>query len=351
MPIHRIAILGGTGFVGRHLAERLCQDGHHVRVLTRNRERHREDLLVLPGLELVQTDVHDAAAFEKQIADRDVVINLVGILNERVPGRTDFPPGRHGDFERNHIELPRLVANTCARLGIRRLLHMSALGASPLAPSAYLRSKGIGEEIVRQAGEDSARLGHFAYLDGPKLVWGRGLWVTVFRPSVIFGEGDSFFNRFASLLRRIPGVLPLAQVQARMQPVWVEDVVEAFAKSIDSRSTFGKAYCLCGPKVYTLGELVRYTQTLTGTHRLVVPVCDSLATLQASLLEKLPGKLLTRDNLRSLSVASTCSGSDLEQAFGLKPASVESIVPTYLGRQADRAGRLSEIRNRRTAER
>ena len=347
MP-HRIVILGGSGFVGRHLAERLCQQGHQVRVLTRNRERHREDLLVLPGLELVQANVHEPVELERQLQDRDVAINLVGILHERRPGRNDLPPERHGDFEKNHIELPRLLANTCARLGVQRLLHMSALGANPVGPSAYLRSKGIGEEIVRQAGENSAALGHFTYLNGPKLVWGRGLHVTSFRPSVIFGDGDSFFNQFAKLLRSVPLFIPLAKAKAKLQPVWVEDVVSAFVQAIDDPKTFGKSFDLCGPKVYTLAEILRYTQSLIGKHQAIVPLCDLLATLQASIFEKLPGKIITRDNLLSLSVDNVCQHNDLLHAFGIEATALESVVPEYIG--GGRAAQFSAARQRRAGQ-
>ncbi len=347
MATHKICILGGSGFVGRHLAERLSQDGHSIRILTRNRERNRENLLVLPGVEVVEADVHDPIALEKQLEGRDVVINLVGILNENHSGRKDYPPERHGDFEKNHVELPRLVANTCGRLGIPRLLHMSALGASPIGPSAYLRSKGIGEEIVRQSGENSAEIGHFDYLNDPKLLRGRGLKVTSFRPSVIFGEGDSFFNRFAQLLRNIPFLIPLAGINAKMQPVWVEDVVSAYVQSIDDEKTYGKAYDLCGPKVYTLGELVAYTQSLIGTHRAIVPLCNFVGNLQASIMEKLPGKVLTRDNLLSLSVDNVCTRNDLADVFHIQATAIESVVPGYVGKKAARAERLAEIRNRR----
>lgn len=347
MATHKICILGGTGFVGRHLAERLSQEGHQVRILTRNRERNRENLLVLPQVEVVECNVHESIALEQQLQGRDVVINLVGILNENRPGRTDYPPERHGDFEKNHIELPRRVANLCGHLGIPRLLHMSALGANPIAPSAYLRSKGIGEEIVRQSGENSAQNGYFNYLNGPKLLWGRGLKVTSFRPSIIFGEGDSFFNRFAQLLRNIPFFLPMAGTQAKMQPVWIEDVVSAFVQSIDNEKTYGKAYDLCGPKVYTLGELIAYTQSLIGTHRKVIPLCPLLGDLQAGVMEKLPGKVLTRDNLRSLSVDNICSRKDLQEVFGIQATAIESIVPGYLGGKGQHTERLSEIRNRR----
>ena len=338
MTLHKICILGGTGFVGRHLAERLSQKGHAVRILTRNRERHRENLLVLPGVELIEANVHDPVALKKQLAGRDVVINLVGILNER----------HQGDFDRNHVELPRLVVGACNDLGIPRLLHMSALGASPTGPSAYLRSKGTGEEIVRQSNGNRAEMGRFDDLEEPMPLWSHGLKTTSFRPAVIFGEGDSFFNRFAGLLRSIPFFIPLARSKARMQPVWIEDVVSAYVQSMDDEKTYGQAYDLCGPKVYTLGELVAYTQSLIGTRRVIVPLGDFAGNLQASIMERLPGKVLTRDNLLSLSIDSVCTRNDLAESFQIEATSVESIVPGYLGGKGARAERLAEIRNRRS---
>lgn len=344
MAIRRICILGGTGFVGRHITEKLNTKDCFIRVLTRNREKHR-DLLVLPNVDVVEANPNDPMSLSRHLEGMDAVINLVGILNENHPGRKDLPPERRGDFHRIHVELPRLVVNTCAKVGVQRVLHMSALGADPTAPSAYLRSKGLGQEIVRQAGEDSAALGWFTYLDGPKLVWGRGLHVTVFRPSVIFGRGDSLFNRFATLLRRVPLFLPLAKADAKMQPVWVEDVAEAFVKALDNPRTFGQRYDLCGPKVYSLGELVAYARTLIGSRKAVVPLPDWAAYAQAAVLEKLPGHLLTTDNLRSLSVDNTCAGEAFPAVFGIEPSTVEAVVPDYLGKGRSRTERLSRYRH------
>lgn len=342
MAIRKVCILGGTGFVGRHITEKLNARGIRVRILTRQRERHR-DMLVMPNVELIEANPLDPAALSAYLEGMDAVINLVGILNERRTGRKDLPPERRGDFHQLHVELPRLVVNTCAKLGVQRVLHMSALGADPVGPSAYQRSKGLGQEIVRQAGEDSAALGWFTYLNGPKLVWGRGLQITIFRPSIIFGRGDSFFNRFASLLRRIPLFLPLAKPNARLQPVWVEDVAEAYVRALENPRTFGQIYDLCGPKVYTLRELVEYTRSLIGSHKAVLSLPDWMAYAQAGVLEHLPGKLLTGDNLRSLSVDNVCAGESFPAVFGIQPTPVEAVVPTYLGRKS-RTERLSRYR-------
>ncbi len=212
MSEQTICVLGGTGFVGRHLVSRLAERRLQVKVLTRRRERHRA-LLVLPTVKLIEADVHDQAALNQHFQGCDTVINLVGILNER---------GHDGaGFRRAHVELARAVFAACQQSGVRRLLQMSALGADAAAgPSFYLRSKGEAEDYVHaHAGEH--------------------LKVTSFRPSVIFGPDDSFINRFAGLLRFSP-VLPLACPHARFAPVYVGDVADAFMAALSDKTTYGK---------------------------------------------------------------------------------------------------------------
>lgn len=301
MSTHKICLLGGTGFVGKRLAARLSEAGHDIVIFTRHRERQR-DLLVLPTVRLVQGDVYDPEFLRKQFEDRDTVINLVGILNEK---------GRDGrGFARAHTELPEKIVETCRQTGVTRLLHMSALHASPAAPSHYLRTKALGEEAVHRA-------------ENPDF------HVTSFRPSVIFGPGDSFLNRFAGLLRLTPGVFPLACPQARFQPVYVEDVVRAFVESLDNHKTFGQRYDLCGPKVYTLREIVKYVARLIGKRVCIIGLNDALSYLQAATLEFVPGKPFSLDNYRSLKVDSVCE-KGFPEIFGLTPVSLEQIVPTYL---------------------
>lgn len=299
----RIAVLGGTGFIGRSLCERLVADGHEVRILTRRRERHRE-LLVLPTAQVLEADVHNPIVLKREFQGLDAVVNLVGILNES---------GRAGKgFEFAHVELPAKVVQACRQTGVPRLLHMSALHAAPDAPSNYLRSKGRGEKIVHEAHSNK-------------------LQVTIFRPSVIFGPRDSFTNRFASLLRKLPYAFPLACPQARLQPVYVADVVEAFVRSLDLHTSFGERYNLCGPRAYSLHEIVRLlTQTL-GLRRHILPLNDSLSRLQAALLQYVPGKPFTLDNYRSLQVASVCD-APFPEIFGITPRALEEILPTYLNR-------------------
>jgi uncharacterized protein YbjT (DUF2867 family) len=297
----RIAVLGGTGFVGHSLCERLVMAGHEVHILTRHAERHR-DLLVLPTAQVVEADVHSPAVLKREFQGLDAVVNLVGILNES---------GREGKgFERVHAELPAKVVQACRQSGVGRLLHMSALHAAPDGPSHYLRSKSRGEQIVHEA-ESAA------------------LHVTSFRPSVIFGPRDSFTNRFAGLLRQVPLVFPLACPDARMQPVYVEDVAQAFVFALERHASFGQRYDLRGSQVYSLREIVVYLARRLGLKRHILPLSDTLSYLQASVLQFAPGKPFTPDNYRSLQVANVCEAG-FPTIFGIIPGRFEEIVPTYL---------------------
>lgn len=302
MPTARICLLGGTGFVGQHLAARLTQQNYAVKILTRSRARHY-NLVVLPTVTLVEANVYDAATLAREFAGCDAVINLVGILNER---------GHRGrGFRRAHVQLARTVVEACRAAGVLRLLHMSALNAARDAPSYYLRTKAEAAELVLAA---------------------KDLQVTVFEPSVIFGPGDSFTRRFARLLRWAPGVLPLACAKTRFAPVYAGDVSEAMLRSLQARASDGQRYALCGPNVYTLSELLQYLRKLTGYHRLIWSVPRPLSWLQALVLEWLPGKAFSLDNYHSLRVDSVCRDQQGFAAFGIKPAALEAVVPTYLGR-------------------
>lgn len=306
MTIKRsIVILGGSGFVGRQITEKLSAAGHAVKIITRRRERHR-DLLVLPTVTLVEGSVYNDVLLNRELAGQDVVINLVGILNEG--GRSG-----HG-FERVHVELPGRVVQACRKNGVRRLLHMSALQAAPTSPSHYLRSKSHGEALVMEA-ESAA------------------LHVTAFRPSVIFGPGDSFTNRFARLLRLTPLVFPLACPRSRFQPVYVDDVARAFVNALAMSASHGRRYELCGPQVYTLQEIVNYVGALIGVRRRIIPLNDRLSRLQAAVLQYAPGKPFTPDNYRSLSVPSLCSNG-FPPELGIRPQALADVAPTYLGPRA-----------------
>jgi len=306
MRMQRVCILGGSGFIGRHLANRLREHGINSRVITRRRERSRH-MLVIPGMELVEADIYDQAALTAQLKGVDAVINLVGILNEK---------GSDGSgFRRAHVDLTRIAIAACREAGVGRLLQMSALGAdADNGPSHYQQTKGEAENLAMEA-------------------HGKELAVTVFRPSVVFGPGDSFFNRFAGLLK-FSLVFPLPTPEARFAPVFVNDVTEAFARSLTDRNTFGKRYELCGPRVYTMRELVRYTAETAGLKRMIIGCNDKLSRLQARALQLVPGKPYSMDNYLSSTVDNVCTQNGLPE-LGIQPTSVEAVVPRYLsGRSA-----------------
>jgi uncharacterized protein YbjT (DUF2867 family) len=308
MSTARILVLGGSGFVGRHVVARLVAAGWNVVVPTRYRERAKH-LILLPTVDVVEADIHDPLALEQLAAGAYAAINLVGILNER----------RSGDFDRVHVELPRKLVAACGTVRVPRLLHMSALNAGGTAPSRYLRSKGEAEALVADS----------------DLAW------TIFRPSVIFGREDSFLNLFARLEHFLP-VIALACADARFQPVYVGDVANAFVRAVDDDRTHRMRYPLCGPKVYTLRELVAYVGELTGYDRPIVPLGPSLSKLQARVLELLPGKLMSRDNLASIELDSVCD-CDFPAVFGSNPTALEAVAPDYLTPAATRS-RYSGLR-------
>ena len=300
MRIDNVCIIGGSGFVGKHIANLLTTQEINLRIPTRHRERAKE-LLVLPTVDVVEANVHDDAELDRLLVGMDAVINLVGIL--------------HGDFSAAHMELPRKIVAACARNGITRLLHMSALNAGAGRPSAYLRSKGEGEQIVMTS----------------------GLTTTIFRPSVIFGPGDSSLSLFAKL-GRLP-VLLLASPDAKFQPVFVEDVAHAFAASLTAPNTFGERYDLCGPQCYSLRQLVEYAAHVTGHNPVIIGLNDSLSYLEASVMEFLPGKLMTRDNYYSMTVDSVCDcdgPNKLAEVWGIRPNALEEVAPLYLANRMPR---------------
>jgi NADH dehydrogenase len=276
-----------------------------VTVPSRHRERAKH-LILLPTVDVVQTDIMAPGVLERLVRGKQAVVNLIGVLHSRRGGHAQRGSNDYGpDFARMHVELPQAIIAACRSQGVKRLLHISALGVSPAAPSEYLRSKAFGEQAVLAADD---------------------LEVTVFRPSVVFGPEDSFLNTFASLARFFL-VLPVGCPDARFQPVYVGDVVRAMTRALDDPDTHGKAYELCGPHGYTLKELVEFVCRTTGRHRVVLGLPDRLSYLQAFVMEKLPGKLMTRDNYRSMQVPSVCTGAF---PFTLQPHALEAIAPTYL---------------------
>ena len=307
--MQKILVLGGTGFIGRHVCEKLVQMQCHVTLPTR-RVENAKHLQMLPFLSVLQADVHDAATLAKLVPGHDAVVNLVAIL--------------HGDeaaFNRAHVELPQKLARACENAGVRRVVHVSALGAALEAPSMYQRSKARGEQVLKSASLD----------------------LTLLRPSVVFGAEDRFLNVFAKLQRVFPFV-PLAGATTRFQPVWVEDVASAIISCLQHTDTVGQAfdtsaqtYDLCGPEVFTLKELVQLAAQLSGINhgrgRPVFGLPTALGRVQAALMSLAPGEpLMSRDNLDSMAVDNVTDGKlPGLQALGITPASLLAIGPDYLG--------------------
>src|SRR5882672_2083744 len=273
MKHSRVLVVGGSGFLGRHLVAALAARGIQVTVPSRRRERAKH-LILLPTVEVVETDIFAEGVLERLAAGQQAVINLVGILHGRRGRPDERGPNDYGpDFARVHVELPQALIAACRASGARRLLHVGALGASPAAPSEYLRSKAFGEQAVLAADD---------------------LEVTAFRPSIVFGPEDRFLNSFAGLLRFLPG-MTVPCPGARFQPVYVGDVAGAMLAALDDPETRGKVYELCGPGVYTMQDLVEFVCAVTGRRRIIVGLSDRLSYLQARAMEWTPGPLMTRD--------------------------------------------------------
>jgi NADH dehydrogenase len=313
MKLLSICILGGSGFLGTRLVARLIRDGHRVTVLSRDRERHKH-LLVLPGLTLENCDVYDEAQLSERFRGKDVVINLVGILNERGFGG--------GGFRRAHTELTRVILQAARSANVPRLLQVSALKAATDAPSYYLQSKGEAEKLIRATTTD--------------LHW------TIFQPSVMFGPGDSFLSRFANLLASVPFVFPLARPNARFQPVLVDDVIEALMRCLRGATSRGQTYQLGGPQIYTLREIVGLVAKLTGVRRWIIGLPNFASRLQGLLMNFVPGRPFSSDNDKSLTVDSVCTEDGFAR-LGIKPQSMVASARQYLGALEDNA-RLSHNR-------
>ena len=295
-----ILILGGSGFVGRAICSKLVADGHSVTVPTRKRDNARA-LFPLPSVTVIEADVHDAAALARVARlgqGHDAVINLVGVLN--------------GNFERAHVTLTENALAMCKAAGIARYLHMSALGATNDAPSQYQKTKARAEAAVRASGLD----------------------VTIFAPSVIFGRGDAFLNKFAQMVKMLPPFVPMALpgAGARFQPVWVDDVARAFVAALSTKSTIGQRFELVGPTVYTLRELVAYVMTLAHNKHMIIGLPGFATSLLAAILQYVPTQPLTPDNVKSMSVANISDAPF--PAFAGKQTALEDVAPGYLGRVA-----------------
>lgn len=301
MTIKNIAIIGGSGFVGSVIANRLSSQGLALNILTRRRDSARR-LWPLPNTTIKEVNAFDAKQLRHAIKDADAVINLVGILNEK----KDDGLG----FRRAHVELTQEILNACKAESVKRYLHMSALNADSFAPSYYLRTKGEAENVVLGAGDN-------------------GLAVTIFRPSVIFGRNDGLFNRFKQLLKISP-ILPLACSNTKFQPVYVGDVASAFIRCLSDNTTIGRKYDLGGPEVLSLRDIVEYTNALCEYRRIIVPLGAKISKIQAQIFERIPGKPFSLDNLRSASEDSVVLHDNGLEELGITPSSFRGIVPTYL---------------------
>ncbi|MDO9402849.1 MAG: complex I NDUFA9 subunit family protein [Polaromonas sp.] len=315
----KILILGGTGFVGRHLCEKLAALQWRATVVTRRLSNARH-LQMLPMVDVAEVRKLGSSELVSLVAAHDAVVNLVAIL--------------HGDeaaFEAAHVQFPLQLARACEAAGMRRVVHVSALGASADAPSHYLRSKARGEAVLKDA----------------------GLALSVLRPSVIFGSEDRFLNTFARLQQAFP-VIPLAGGQARFQPVWVEDVADAITACLDRQDTIGKTFEACGPEVFTLKELVqlagRYAGVDEGRGRSIINLPPALGRLQARLMELAPGQpLMSRDNLDSMRVdnVATSDWPGLD-SLGIRTSPIAAVAPFYLASRGLRSGLMAK---RKTAGR
>ncbi len=313
----KILILGGTGFIGSHVCEKLAEIPVRATVVTRRRDKARH-LQMLPMVDIAEVRSHDLASLMPLLQEHDAVVNLTGILH-----------GNEAAFDKVHVQLPLELARACDAAGQRRIVHVSALGANINAPSRYQRSKARGEAVLL----------------------GSGLDVTVLRPSVLFGEGDSFMNTFAKL-QQLFAVIPLAASKAKFQPVWVEDVASAIVACLQDKTTIGQTYEACGPQVFTLKQLVqlagRYGGINDGEGRPVFGLPDALARLQAWFMELAPGDpIMSRDNLDAMKEDNVASGK-LPGLQALKPTALGAVAPFYLGAQGLRSGLMAK---RKTAGR
>lgn len=310
MEQQRVTVFGGSGFIGRYVVERLADQGAVITVAVRDPEKAKflRPLGQVGQITPLAVNVRDAAAVARAVDGADAVINLVGIL---------FKRGRQ-NFTALHVNAPATIARACTEAGVKRLAHVSAIGARTTAWSEYHRSKGAGEEALRE---------HFP-------------GATILRPSIVFGPEDGFFNLFGALARVLP-VLPLyGGGKTRFQPVYVGDVAGAIVNALSDPGTVGKNYELGGPSIYTFAELMEIVLEETRRDRLLVPIPFAVGQVQATILGLLPKPPLTRDQLISLKSDSVVSDGALTLAdLGVQATALEAIVPTYL-RRYRRGGRL-----------
>ena len=303
MRMHRVAVLGGAGFIGRYVVKRLAERGDVVTVGGRHAAGSK--YLKLKGdvgqVGLINLSIDDEMLLPAFVANQDIIVNLVGILAET---------GRQR-FELAHHVGPARLARLAREAGVRRLVHISAIGADPRSPSAYGRTKAAGEEAVRDAFPTA----------------------TILRPSIVFGPEDQFFNRFASVAMFSPVLPVIGGGETRFQPVYVGDVADAVVRCIDDSANAGRTYELGGPKIFTFRALIELLLAEIGRKRILIDLPFALASLQARLMSILPNPPLTVDQVELLKRDNVVSSGAMTLAtLGITPTQVEAILPTYLDR-------------------
>ncbi len=300
-----VTVFGGSGFVGRHVVRELAKRGYRVRAAVR-----RPSLagfvrtMGLPGqVEAVYADIKDDESVARALSGADMAVNLVGILYESGKQK----------FDALQAEAAGRIAWSAKAKGVERLVHVSAIGADPDSPAKYASSKAEGETAVLDAFPDAV----------------------ILRPSIIFGNGDGFFNRFAAMAKFSPALPLLGGGHTKMQPVYVDDVADAVCTALEDTSTQGKTYELGGPTVYSFKELMQIVLDETQRKRILAPIPWSIARLQGRILGLLPAPLLTLDQVRMLETDNVVSEEATSQNrtiedLGITPKSVEAIVPGYL---------------------
>jgi len=282
MVYKNFILLGGSGFIGKALAYALANRGHIVTIPCRRPHRNKA-LLVHPNIRIIEGNVFDPAQLDRLCEGQDAMVNLIGILHER----------KSGDFRRVHVDFIKTLVDACTRHNIKRVLHLSALGADQATgTSRYLRSKGEGENLIHTFGQ-------------------KDLHVTSFQPSVVFGKNDRFINQFAGILRLCVGFFPLACAQSQLAPVYVGDLVEKMLNTIGDKSTYTRRYTVCGPEIFSLQQILQLIVEAMGLNCRILPLGDTLSKFQARVLQILPGKLFTMDNYRSLQTPNVCKDGDL----------------------------------------
>lgn len=285
----RVLLLGGSGFVGRALMRQLSAQGHQIRVLVRRAERQR-DLWLIPNVTVMPIEHFSDLQLRKALRGQDAVINLIGILHE----------SGKATFRSVHVDLVRKLAIACEVEGVKRLIHVSALGASEEAPSRYLRSKAEAESLLLHS----------------------DLEVTILRPSVMFGEGDKFIHQFAKLLAKT-SAMPVVCPKSLLSPVWVEDVANIMAQALVDKSSIGQTYEVCGGRVYTLMELWQLIAEVSQRRVYFMALPDGLSRLLARVMGWMPSPMMTLDNYLSLQVPSVCQSA---LPFSIEPRSLRSYA-------------------------